>query len=73
MRADTLNWHEYGSYTEMTDPSSKVYSTDKDKSKRIILQKTLLHNFSADKDKSKQSIVNETLSHNYSADVEELC
>ena len=30
MRYDTINWHNYGGYTEMTDPPSNVYSTDKD-------------------------------------------
>ena len=30
MRSDTLNWHDYGGYTEMTAPSSNVDSTDKD-------------------------------------------
>ena len=73
MRADALNWHGYGGYTEMNDPSSNVFSTDEDKSKRIILHKTLLNSCSAIKDESKQSIVDETLLHNYSADVEELC
>ena len=37
MRSDTLNWHGYGSYTEMTAQSSNVYSTDEDESKRIIV------------------------------------
>ena len=73
MRADTLNWHDYGGYTKMTALSSKVYSTDEDKSKRIIVHKTLLHNCSVNKDESKQSIVNEALSQNYSADVGEVC
>ena len=44
MRSDALNWHDYGSYTEMTAPYSNVYSTDKDDSKRIIVHKTLSHN-----------------------------
>ena len=30
MRADTLNWHDYGSYMEMTALSSNVYSTEED-------------------------------------------
>ena len=62
MRADTLNWHDYVGYTEMTAPSSNVYSTDKDESKHIIVHENLLQNCSANKDESKQSIVNETLS-----------
>ena len=28
MRSDTLNWHDYGSYTKMTAPSWNVNSTD---------------------------------------------
>ena len=48
MISNTPNWHDYGDYTEMTAPSSNVYSTDEDKSKRIIVHKTLLHNYSAD-------------------------
>ena len=28
MRADTLNWHDYGGYTEMTASSSNIYSID---------------------------------------------
>ena len=67
---NTLNWHNYGGYTKMTAPCSNVYSMDEDKSKRIIVHKTLLHNCSANKDESKQSIVNKTSSQNYSADVE---
>ena len=57
----------------MTALSSKVYSTDEDESKRIIVHKTLSQNCSANKEESKQSIVNETLSQNYSVDVEKLC
>ena len=30
MRADALNWHDYGGYTEMNDPTSNVCSTDED-------------------------------------------
>ena len=45
MRSNTINWHDYGSYTEMTDPSLKVYSKDEDKSKHIIVHKCLLQNF----------------------------
>ena len=72
MRADTLNWHDYGGYTEMTAPSLNVYSTDEVGSKCIIVHETLSQNFSTEKGKSKQSIVNETLSQNYSTDVEKL-
>ena len=41
MRYDTLNWHGYGGYTEMTAPSSNVYSTDEDESKHIIVHEGL--------------------------------
>ena len=51
MRVDTLNWNNYGGYTEITVPSSNVYSTDEDESRRIIVHKKLLHNCSVDKDK----------------------
>ena len=73
MRADTINWHGYGGYTEMTAPSSNVYSIDKDESKRIIAHETLSQNCSANKDESKQSIVNKTLLQNYSTDMVRLC
>ena len=73
MRSDTLNWHDYGGYTEITAPSSNVNSTDEEISKRIIMHKTLLQNFSTNKDKSKQIIVNKNLSQNYSEDVDKLC
>ena len=50
MRADTLNWHNYGGYMEMTAPSLNVYSTDEDKSERIIVHETLSQNCSRNKD-----------------------
>ena len=62
MISDTLNWHNYGGYTELTDPSSKGKSTDKDGSKCIIMHNTLSQNCSTNKGKSKRSIVNRTLS-----------
>ena len=62
MRADTLNWHYYGGYTEITALSSDVYYTDEDKSKRIIVHKTLSQNCSTDEVKSERIIVHETLS-----------
>ena len=31
IRSDSLNWHDHGGYTEITDPSSKVNITDEDK------------------------------------------
>ena len=50
MVSDTLNWHDYGGYTKMTDPCSNVYSMNEDESKRIIIHETLSQNFSANKD-----------------------
>ena len=70
MRSDTLNWHDYGGNTKMTALSSNVYSTDKEKSKRIILHEGLSHRCSTNEGESKRSIVNETLSQNYSVYVE---
>ena len=52
-RVDALKWNGYGGYMEMTAPSSYVYFTDEDESKRIIVHKTLSQNFSANEDKSK--------------------
>ena len=72
MISDTLNWHNHIGYTEMTDLSSNVYSTDEDESKRIIVHETLSQNCSTNKDESKQSIVNKTLLQKYCVDVEEL-
>ena len=51
MRADTLNWHDYGGYTKITALSSNVYSIDEDESKRIIVHKTLSQIYSVDVDK----------------------
>ena len=73
MRSNTLNWHNYGVYEEMTDPSLNVYSTDEDESKRIIVHEGLSQSFSTNESKSKRIIVNETLSQNYSANVDKLC
>ena len=73
MRADTLNWRDYGGYTELIAPSSNVYSTDEDKSKVIIVHKTLSHNCFANKDESKRIIVSKNLSQNYSTNVDKLC
>ena len=57
----------------MTAPSSNVYSTDEDESKRIIVPKKLSQNCSANEEKSRQNIINKTLSQNYYADVDKLC
>ena len=73
MRSDALSCHSYGVYTEMTAPSSNICSTDKDKSKRIIVHETLSQSCSANKDESNRSIANKHLLHNYSVDVYELC
>ena len=73
MRADPLNWHSYGGYTEMTSMSSNICYTDQDKLKSIIVHKALSQSCSVNKDKSEQSIVNKNLSQNYSADAEESC
>ena len=73
MRSDTLNWHNYGGYTEMTYLSLNVYSTDEDESKRIIVHKNLLQNCSAGESELKIIIVHKTLLHNYSADVDKIC
>ena len=62
MISNTLNLHNYGSYTEMTAPSLNIYATDEDESKRIIVHETLSHSCSTNKSKSKRSIANETLS-----------
>ena len=50
MRADALNWHNYGSYTEMNYLSLTVCSTDEEKSKQSIVNKNLLQNYSVDVD-----------------------
>ena len=61
MRADALNLHVYPVRTEMTAPSSHVFSTDKEKSKLIIVHETLLQSCSMNEGESKRNIVNETL------------
>ena len=50
MISDTLNWHNYGGYTEMNSPSLTVCSTDEDKSKQSIVNENLSQNYSADVD-----------------------
>ena len=71
MRSDNLNWHYHGSYREMTAPSLNLNVTDKDKSKRIIVHKSLSENCSTDIRKSKRNIINETLSQKNSTNVSE--
>ena len=73
MISDTLNWHDYDGFTEITAPSSNVYSADEDESKRIIVHKNLLQNCSEGESELKIIIEHKTLLHNYSADVGELC
>ena len=62
MRSNTLNWHNYGGYTEITDPYSNVNVTDKDKSKRIIVHEGLSQSCSTNEGESKRSIINKKLS-----------
>ena len=46
MKSDNLNWYDNGGYTEMTSSSSNVNVMDEDKSKEIIVHRTLLENIS---------------------------
>ena len=55
MRSDTLNWHDYDGYMEITAPSLNVYSTDEDESKCTIVLKTLSQNCPGNKDENKTS------------------
>ena len=55
MYGDTLNWHNYGGYTEMTALSLNINAMDKEKSKRIIVQETLSQSCSTDKDELKKA------------------
>ena len=71
MRSNKLNWHDHGSYTEMTDPSFNVNVTEKDESKEINVHETLSENNSKNVSESELNIVNETLLQKNSADVPE--
>ena len=71
MISNTLNWHDYGGYTEMTAPYLNVNAMDEDKSKCIIVREGLSQSCSTNKRESKCSIVNNTLSQNNYADVSE--
>ena len=51
MRADALNWHDYGGYTEMNSPLLTVCSTGEDESKQSIINRNLSQNYSVDVDK----------------------
>ena len=69
MRSDKLNWHDHGSYTEITALSSNLNVTDEDESKEIIVHETLSENNSKDVSESERNIINKTLSQNNSANV----
>ena len=69
MRSDKHNRHVHGSYAEETSPPSNVNVTDEDKSKEIIVYKTLSENQSKDVIESEYNIVHKTLSQNNSSDV----
>ena len=69
MISDEQNRHVHGSYTGETTSSSNVNVTDEDKSKEIIVHKTLLENQSEDVSESECNIVHKTLSQKNSADV----
>ena len=71
MRSNTLNWHNYVSYTEMTAPSLNINATDEDESKRIIVHEGLSQSCSTNESESKCNIVNKTLSRKNFADVSE--
>ena len=61
MISDQLNWHDHGSYVEKTAPSSNINVTDEEKSKEIILHKTLPENSSTDVSKSERKICQQNL------------
>ena len=61
MRSDQLNWHDHGSYTEITALSSNINVTDEDEPKEIIMHETLSDNSFTDIGKSERRIVNKTL------------
>ena len=71
MISDNLNWHDHGGYTKMTALYSNVKVTDGDKSKEIIMHKTLSENSSTDVIELERNIVNENLLQNNSADLSE--
>ena len=73
MRSDALNLHGYPVRTEMTALTSQVFSTEEDKSKGIIVHKTLSQSCSREEEESKGIIVNKTLSQSCSTDKDELC
>ena len=47
MRSDKLNWYDHGGYTKITVPYSNVIVTNKNESKRIIVNEKLLQKCSA--------------------------
>ena len=70
MRSDEHNRHMHDSYAEETDLSSNVNVTDEDKSKEIIVHKTLSENPYIDVSKLDCNIFHKTLSQNNSSDVQ---
>ena len=56
MRSDKLDWYDHGGYTKMTAPYSNVIVTNESKSKRSIVNETLLQSGSTNENKSKRSI-----------------
>ena len=69
MRSDEHIRHVHGSYAEETALSLKINVTDEEKSKEIIVHKTLLENQSMDVSESECNIFHENLSQNNSSDV----
>ena len=57
MRSDEQNRHVHGSYAEETDLSSNVNDTDEDKSKEIIVHKSVSENLFIDVSKSEYDFV----------------
>ena len=71
MISDKLNCNDHGGYTEMAAPSLNVNVTDEDKSKRIIVHKSLSKNCSTGVSKSKRNIVNKNVSQKNPPEVSE--
>ena len=69
MRSNNLNGHNYGGYTEINAPSLNVNFSDEDKSKFIIVHKSLSENRYTDINESKHNITKKTLSQNNIANV----
>ena len=67
--SDEHNQNLHGSYAEETAPSLNVNIMEEEKSKEIIVHKTLSENQSKDVRKSECNIFHETLSQNNYTDV----